>query len=74
MINEKEEINYNFYTGKSRVAPRELISIPRFEQTAAVLYAKVGASVKKELSINTQKEYFCRCNQVVLGYIKNETR
>ena len=49
MVNNKNGIHCYFLMGKARVTPRKLVSIPRLELTAAVLSAKCGKFIQKEL-------------------------
>ena len=60
--------------GKSRVSPNKFISVPRLELTVAVFSLKVACSLKKELQIDSLKERFWTDSQVVLAYIKNNSK
>ena len=56
MVNSKDKIHCCFLMGKARVTFRKFVSIPRLELTAAVLLAKCGRFIKKELKLeNTQQ-------------------
>ena len=59
---------------KARVTPRKFVSIPRLELTAAVLSAKCGRFLKKELQLECTHETFWTDSKVVLGYIQNNTK
>lgn len=59
---------------KSRVAPIKRPTIPRLELTAAVLSVKVSISLKKELDVHIDEEFFWTDSQVVLSYISNESK
>ena len=49
-------------------------SIPRMELTAAVLAAKTSIMLRGELDLHIYQAFFWTDSQVVLGYIKNESR
>ena len=59
---------------KSRVSPNKFLSIPRLELTAAVLSVKVACLLKKELQVDGLKERFWTDNQVVLAYIRSNSK
>lgn len=60
--------------GKARVAPTKVFSISRLELTAAADSAAVSHVLREELDLKVNEEFFWTDSQVVLGYIKNETR
>lgn len=60
--------------GKSRVAPRKALTIPRLELTAAVVSVKTHALLKREFEFNDATHYFWTDSSVVLGYIANEAK
>ncbi|XP_057290844.1 uncharacterized protein LOC130613498 [Hydractinia symbiolongicarpus] len=72
--NERGRIHCAFVSGKSRVAPKEFISIPRLELTAAVLSIKMSKVIKKELTYPINNEFFWTDSQVVLSYICNSEK
>ena len=74
MKDEDGNVNVSLVMGKSRVAPLKIITIPRFELTAAVVSAKVGVMLEKELDYTNLKQYFCTDSKVVLGYINNDAK
>ena len=59
---------------KSRVTPVKYVSIPRLDLTVATLSVKISMMLKEELDIDITSESFWTDNQVVLGYINNESR
>ena len=61
-------------TGKSRVAPAKLVTVPRLELTAPSLSVKVGYMLQNELSFEELSEVYWTDSQVVLGYINNDTK
>ena len=73
-VNDKEIVSCSLVIGKSRVSPLKVVSIPRLELTAATLSIKVGCMMKDELNIKDLEEVFWTDSQVVLAYIKNESK
>ena len=59
---------------KSRVAPSKTITVPCLELMAAVLSVKIAQFLNDEQDYDNIKHFFWTDNQVVLGYIANETR
>ena len=74
MVDEKDRVHCSLLLGKSRVVPKQFISIPRLELNAAVLSVKMACLLKKELNLREVGEWFSTDNKVVLGYIKNDVR
>ncbi|KAJ8361724.1 hypothetical protein AAFF_G00429540 [Aldrovandia affinis] len=60
--------------GKARVAPINVVTIPRLELTAATVSAAVSKLLREELDLKIDQAFFWTDSQVVLGYIKNEAR
>ena len=67
-----DEIHCCFLMGKARVTPRKFVSIQHLELTAAVLSAKCGKFIKKELQLECTLETCWTDSKVVLGYIQNK--
>ncbi|XP_039547080.1 uncharacterized protein LOC120492862 [Pimephales promelas] len=70
----ESKIHCALVMGKARVAPIKVVTIPRLELTAAVISAAVSSTLKEELALRVDREYFWTDSQVVLGYINNEAR
>ena len=60
--------------GKARVAPLKVMAILRMELVAATLSVKMSIFLKRELEIPVNKEVFWTDSEVVLGYIRNESK
>ena len=60
--------------GKARVSPIKYITIPRIELVKATLSVKISALLRKELQLLNVEETFWTDIEVVLGYIRNESR
>ena len=60
--------------GKSRVSPLKPTTVPRLELTAAVVSAKIGALVGKELKLADLETFYWVDNKIVLGYICNPNK
>ena len=73
-ISNSGQINVSFVTGKARVAPLKVVSIPRLELTAAALSVDVVASIIRELDLYVDAVYYCSDSRVVLSYIANDSR
>ena len=60
-----------FVTGKSRVAPKKTVSIPRLELNAAAIACKLADSVKTNLRIKPVSTTFWTDSMAVLRFINN---
>ena len=74
LIDHTGRIHCSLVMAKSRVAPLKSVTIPRLELTAALVNAKVGTSLRRELDYNEINEIFWTDSRVVLGYIFNNVR
>ena len=73
-VNDAGKIHCSILTGKSRVAPLRVMTVPRMELTAATVAVKVSHFLNQELQINITKECFWTDSNVVLGYIANDAK
>ena len=59
---------------KAKVTPKRPVTVPRLELMAAALSVRVGYFLQEEFDIPDIVQYYWTDSQVVLGYIRNETR
>ena len=71
LVDENDQIHCSLVIGKSRMVPLKYISIPWLELTAVTLSIKLLMS---KLQFGIIKEVFWTDSQVVLSYMKNQTR
>ncbi|CAG9138054.1 unnamed protein product [Plutella xylostella] len=60
-----------FAAGKCRVAPLKLITIPRLELQAALMGARLGATVQREHDLNIVDRFFWTDSRVVWHWLQN---
>jgi hypothetical protein len=72
--NEQGRVFCSLVMGKSRVAPLKTVTIPRLELTAAVVSVRVSDLLQRELEYDHLTEVFWTDSNVVIGYIKNDSR
>ncbi|XP_073435740.1 uncharacterized protein [Dendrobates tinctorius] len=63
-----------FVMGKTKLAPRLELTIPRLELCAAVLAVELSELIAAEIDVDLEDTMFYTDSKVVLGYIHNETR
>ena len=64
----------SFVMGKTRNAPIREWTIPRLELQAAVLSARLGKMIVKELDLQVDQTFFWSDSMTSLQYIKNEPK
>ena len=74
IVDEIGQVSCRIIIAKTRVAPAKRPTVPRLELTAAVLSVKVAVSLREELGIPINSEFFWTDSQVVLAYILNESK
>ena len=74
VIDKEGEIATSLVIAKSRVTPVKQVTIPRLELQAAVTSARVAAFLDKELQMKDIEHHFWTDSQVVIGYLRNETK
>ena len=60
--------------GKAMASPKKFVSMPRMEFTTAVLSVRVANQLKREVSLNVDRDIIWTDSQVALGYIRNKTK
>ncbi|XP_072564870.1 uncharacterized protein, partial [Paramormyrops kingsleyae] len=73
-INSNQIAKVGFIFGRTKLAPRPEITVPRLELCAAVLAVEVADAVIDEMDIRFDAVIFYSDSRVVLGYIHNESR
>ena len=74
LFNCNGEISLSLVFGQAKVAPMNLISIPRFERCGAVLAVQAVDRITKEIDMVISETVFYTDSKVVLGYIGKESR
>ena len=74
LVNSQGRIHCLLVLAKSRVAPLKPVTTPRLVLTVALVTAKVGTLLKRELEYEEVNEVFWTDSKVVLGYISNSAR
>ena len=74
LVDNNGRIHCSLMIGKARVAPLKVMTIPRMELVAATLSVKMSILLRKELEIPVNKEVFWTDSEVVLRYIRNESK
>ena len=72
--NKQGHTHCSLVVAKARVAPSKITTVPRLELSAALVSAEVGTTLKRELDVAINGEFFWTDSKVVLGYINNEVR
>ena len=73
-VNNKDETYCCFLMGNASVTPGMFVFKPRLELTEAVLSAKYGKFIKKELQLECAHETFWTDSKMVLVYIQSNTK
>ena len=73
-INDDVLIQCSLFLRKSMVSPNKFVSTSRLELTAAVWLVKMGSLLRKTLQIDGLKNIFWTDGQVVLAYIRSNSK
>ena len=73
-LNASGEISSCLIISKAKVAPLKSLSIPRLELQAAVMSARMDDFLHRELELDFIDSWFWVDSELVLAYIRNETR
>ncbi|XP_056101657.1 uncharacterized protein LOC130080328 [Rhinichthys klamathensis goyatoka] len=74
VIDTKGHVHVGFCMGKSKLAPRQVHTVPRLELCASVLAVELANMLLNELDIEIHKVKYYTDSRVVLGYINNSSR
>ena len=74
IVDHRGQIHVSLVAGKARLAPMKQASIPRLELLAATVAAKLDKVISRELEVPLLKSTFWSDSQIVLAYIRSETR
>ena len=67
-------VSVHLVMAKARVAPRNVVTIPRLELMAAVIATRIAIILEKELKYPMIEHVYWTDSKIVLGYIANESR
>lgn len=70
-IEVESVVQLSFVAGKTRVAPRKLLTIPRLELQAAVLGLRMHQNILKCHSIQPTKSYYWSDSNTVISWIRS---
>ena len=73
-VNSLGQVSVHLVMAKARVTPTASTTIPRLELMAAVVAARLSALLDKELRLNSVHHFFWTDSNIVLGYIRNDSR
>ena len=72
--NKDGRIHTSLILSKNKVAPIKQMTIPRLELQAAVMSSRMDKVLRNELGLQISHSYFWTDSEIVLRYIKNETK
>ena len=73
-VNYAGDVHLILLISKCKVAPLKVCTIPRLELQAAVLAVKIDAMLRREMDISIARSYFWTDSEIVLKYIRNDSR
>ena len=74
LVDNNGRIHCSLIIVKACVARLKVMTIPRMELVAATLSVKMSILLRKELEIPVNKEVFWSDSEVVLGYIRSDSK
>ncbi|XP_068221361.1 uncharacterized protein [Palaemon carinicauda] len=74
VLHDGNQVQSNLVMGKSRVSPKKVVTVPRFELTAATVSVKVAQHILKELEFTVGMVMFYTDSTTVLHYIHSNTK
>ena len=73
-VGKDGHIHIALLISKCRVTPIRALSIPRLELQAAVLATQIDDMLRREINLELYKSTFWVDSEIVLGYVKNESK
>ena len=73
LVNKEGAVHCSLIMGKSRVAPKKVMTVPRMELCSALLSVKIAEFLRTELRLECE-EYFWSDSKITLGYVTNRTK
>ena len=73
-VDQAGRVSVCLVMAKARVAPSVSITIPRLELMAAVVAARLSTILERELRLERVSHHFWTDSQIVLGYLKNDSK
>ena len=67
-------VNCSFIIAKCLTAPRQYVSVPKFELQAATIATRFHSMIIREIDLNISSTFFWTNCQIMLQYIRNEAR
>lgn len=74
LVNASGDVHCSFVTGKSRLSPVKLVTIPRLELSGAVLSTRLDRMIREEIELAVDESIYWTDSTCVLRYIENEEK
>ena len=74
IINKDGRVHVALLMSKARLAPIKQTTVPRLELSAAVVAVKLDHLIRRELELPLLMSQFWSDSQIVIAYIRNETK
>ena len=73
-ITKDGKVSCSLLLAKARVTPLKTQTIPRLELQGAVIATRLATTLRKELKIKIDSEFFWTDSKITLGYIANDAK